>query len=97
MSLSLINSYVLQYLWGMVNAAQVIVFSSIYRLRFPENVKEVTERIWKILTLDIFNTQELLELIFDFRETEAFVTEYDEDGMSESVFADAGFETSNFV
>ena len=35
--------------------------------------------------------------MFDFRETEAFKTEYDSDGEALSVFADAGYESANFI
>ena len=50
-----------------------------------------------LVSLDFIDTDFLLEEMFDFRETDAFGTYIDGYGEPQSHFADAGFETSNFI
>lgn len=97
LSLSMLSEKALQYLWGVVNAAQIIIFTYLYILQFPENARMVMIKIWKMLALDILDSEYLLENLFGFRKTQVFMKEFDADGMSQSVFEDAGFDSSNFI
>ena len=96
-SFSVIHAQALQYLWGTINAIKIIIFTYLYKLQSPENVRMVMIKIWEILTFDILDSEYLVDYLFSFRETRVFIKKYDADGMSESVFEDAGFDSSNFI
>lgn len=50
-----------------------------------------------MVSLEFINTDPVLEDMFDFRETEAFETVIDEYGEPSSKFADAGYESANYL
>ena len=53
--------------------------------------------ILSLVSLDIVDTEFILNQMFDFRETDAFGSYTDEYGETKSHFADSGFESSNFI
>lgn len=75
----------------------MIALTSLFDVIFPPNIKTIVQRLWSLVQFDFLNIEDKLGEIFEFRETEAFLTTYDEDGEAESRFADAGYESSNFI
>ena len=53
--------------------------------------------ILSLVSLEFIDTGFLLDEMFDFRETVAFGSYTDEYGETVSHFAEAGFESSNFI
>ena len=53
--------------------------------------------ILKLVGREIIDTEFITESMFDFRETDAYSTTYDEEGFAHSRFADAGYESKIFV
>ena len=47
--------------------------------------------------MDFFGTEAMFQSIFNFRETEAFMTQTYINGEKKSSYADAGYESTNFV
>jgi len=70
----------LQYLWGMINALQIIVLTSLFKLKIPESAEIVMIMILKLCQLEVLSTEGLIEIMFDFTETLAYETDYDSEG-----------------
>ena len=51
--------------------------------------------ILKLCSLDFFQTETIYE-VFGFRETEPFNTKIDDEGVEDSKYATAGYDSSNF-
>lgn len=94
---SFFAAYMLQYIWGMINALQMIVLTALFAFQIPFNAQMLMISILDLVSLEFIDTGFLLEEIFDFRETDAFGTYEDEYGGEVSQFAESGFETSNFI
>ena len=94
---SLFSAGMLQYLWGLINTLQMIVMTSLFSLRMPLNADMVMLMILKMCSLEFINTGWALEKMFSFRETVSINTEVDSNGEDVSKFADAGYDSSNFV
>ena len=69
---SFFNAHALQYLWGMVNAIQMIIMTSLFKISLPVNAFMVIQAIWHLVSLDVFQTDALYARMFGFRGTEAF-------------------------
>lgn len=96
--LGVFSSYLMQYLWGLINALQMIVISALFSLDMPYNARDVMIMILKLVAFEFYDTGEILAYFFDFRETEPFLAgEFDYNGESISRFAEAGYESSNFI
>lgn len=68
--ISLFFAGALQYLWGMINALQVIVLTKLFSLdNIPPNAYIVMQTILKLCALEFIDTGFLSEKLFNFRET----------------------------
>lgn len=94
---SFFSAGMLQYLWGLINTLQMIVMTSLFQLEIPPNADMVMLMILKMCSLEFVNTGWVLEKIFNFRETESMNTKYDSNGEPYSKFADAGYDSANFL
>ena len=56
---SIISAYMLQYLWGLINAIQIIVLTSLFRITLPHNVGSIITAVWKLVSLDLFQTDSI--------------------------------------
>ena len=74
----------------------MIVMTSLFRLRLAVNAASIMAVILKMISLDVFKSDEYIKDMFNFRETKSFLTEYDEDGEAVSTFAEAGYDSSNY-
>lgn len=90
----LFGSYVLQFLWGLINTLQMIVVTAIFNLDWTPNVNDVMLTIFKLVAFELVDTESILDLMFDVRSTRPFLTKEDD---SNTRFADAGYESSNFI
>ena len=52
--ISLFNASAWQYLWGLINAIQIIILSSLFEIYLPINAAIVIEAIWHLVSLDVF-------------------------------------------
>ena len=75
----------------------MIALTSLFNVKFPPLTKLIVQTLWALVALDFFEIEDRLGEILDFKETEAFLTVYDEDGEAESRFADADYESANFI
>lgn len=75
----------------------MVVMTALFAFNLPFNALSVMITFLGLVSLDFIDTDFLLEEMFDFRETDAFGTYIDGYGEPQSHFADAGFETSNFI
>ena len=80
-----------------MNVVQIVIMTSLFRLKQPANSSGIMQTIWRLVSLDIIETGPIFDSMFRFRETEAYLTEYDEYGLPVSSFAEAGYESSNFI
>ena len=62
----------------------------------PPNAEMLMQAILRMCSLEFIDTGFLLEGLFQFRETKAFLTKTTSDGLEISRFADAGYETAIF-
>jgi hypothetical protein len=85
--LSLSVSKTLHFLWGMVNALQMVVFTVIFDLYHPQLVKDFELTLIGFITADLFPTDEIYNYLFGFIKTEDF----------NQALADAEYGGSNFV
>ena len=70
----------LQFLWGLMHGVQMIALTSLFNVDFPQNVREIVQTLWSLISFDILKLESRLSTVFDFKETEAFHTTYDADG-----------------
>ena len=63
-------SFSLNYLWGMINTLQMIVYLPMYNLIFPGNISMLNSIIINVATFDIVPfIDEINETVFNFRYT----------------------------
>jgi len=84
--LSLFVAGSLQSMWSLVNALQVIVFTVLFNLNFPENVNSTFGELISLLAFDVFQAEYLFQYIFVFTSTPAFSLHFDEVGYGSSSF-----------
>ena len=85
--LSLVFAGVLQCLWGMINSLQIMNLAILLGIFLPENLQIILIEVTKACNFDFFNTEDLFNNVFDFKETPSF----------SETFEAAGIEGSNFV
>lgn len=95
--LSLVFSSLLQYLWGLINTLQIVVLTVLFNLDIPENADNFMLMLLSLCSLEFIDTSEYLQMMFTFRETEAFGTKTFSDGTKEAKYADAGYESTIFL
>ena len=94
--LSLLTSALLQQLWSMVNALQIAMLTTLFVIHLPKNADMIMVMILRLVSFDFFKTETIMNSIFYFRETNQFMTVVFENGEEFSVFAEAGYDSSNF-
>ena len=96
LGLSIVAASLLQYLWSMINALQILVLSALFDLNIPDSAFMVMELILKMCSMDFFQTDSIFEELFNFRETEEFGKRENLDGEEYSKYPQAGYDSSNF-
>ena len=66
LAVSFLLSGVLQYLWGMVNALQMIVMTVLFSVIRPINAEVVLTTIMSYVNLDLIETYPMLNKLFTF-------------------------------
>lgn len=56
-ALSFVFGGLLQFIWGMINALQVIMLSTLFNVDIPLNAYMIMEVILKLCALDFFSTE----------------------------------------
>mmetsp|Transcript_42755 Transcript_42755/g.41107 ORF Transcript_42755/g.41107 Transcript_42755/m.41107 type:complete len:105 (-) Transcript_42755:753-1067(-) len=69
--LNIFLSSSLSFLWGMINALQIIVNIPLFTISFPANAKMFYSFIVGIATFDVIPMEAIQEKFFSFTETEA--------------------------
>ena len=69
---SILSAGLLQYLWAMINALQIVVLSALFDLTIPMNAYMTMELMLKMCAMDFFQTESLFDQLFSFRETKVF-------------------------
>ena len=95
--LGIFLSFLLQYLWGLINALQVVVLTALFNLEIPENASIIMEAILALMSFEIVDTDSFFASIFGFRETKVFASKTFENGDEISKFEAAGYDSSNFI
>ena len=75
----------------------MIVLTALFNVKIPFNAHMIMITLLSLVSLEAIDTEPLLEGMFEFRETEAFMTVIDEQGDSVSSFAKAGYDSANFL
>ena len=57
--LSFFSSHLLQYLWSMINTLQIIMLTSLFKLKLPESAKTIMTTILKLCAVDIYDTDSI--------------------------------------
>jgi hypothetical protein len=70
--LSICVSKGLHFLWGMVNSLQMVIFTVIFDVYHPQQVKDFQLTLIGFITADLFPTEAIYGAIFDFEETKNF-------------------------
>ena len=87
-ALTIFISGALQFLWGMVNALQMIVLSVLFSVMRPPHVEMVLTTIMEYVNFDFIDTAEMLEDVFGIsKETTPF----------NEIFEKAHFESTSFI
>lgn len=71
------SAYLLQHLWGMINALQMIVLTALFNVKVPFNAYMIMITVLSLVSLEALDTNPILECMFEFRETESFMTVID--------------------
>jgi len=77
----------MHFIWGLVNALQMVTYTVIFELYHPAAVKDFQLTLIGFCTADLFPTEGAFNFIFSFVETENY---------NESLAA-ADYEGANFV
>ena len=80
----------------MLNSLQVVMLTTLFVIHLPKNTQMIMVRIFKLVSFDFMHTEPMLYRIFNFRETDSFMTTEFSNGEKTSKFADAGYDSSNF-
>jgi len=89
--LSLVMSFSLQYLWGLINFLQLIVYLPLINVVFPANINMLLSVLISVATFDIVPfIDEISDFFFSF-------TVNDENTQLSSGWEALGFETKQFV
>ena len=84
---STMMSGALQFLWGTVNALQMIVLTCLFSVMRPKNAEVTLIAIMAYVNLDIFPVEKFINFFFDFPETEPF----------NPIFELAGYESTTYI
>ena len=85
--LSLFLAGAMQYLFGMVNALQIITLTVYFDLLLPTNLAAIQVAINKTWNFDLFKTDEILAGMFGFDgDTDSFSEKFEESGLDGSNF-----------
>jgi len=95
--LSIFSAGALQYLWGLINSLQMIVMTALFRIDIADNADMILVAILEMVSLDFVETDEVINALFDYRETPIFMAEDRGGDELESKFGDAGYDSSNYV
>ena len=79
---------ILQFLWGLINTLQMIMLTVLLAIEMPSNCYRIMIAIMKLTNLDVIDTGPLIESIFTFKSEYPPLNE---------IFAEAGYETSNYI
>ena len=93
--LAAFGSFLLQFLWSLINGLQMIVITSLFNSDLPYNSHAVNVQILQLVNFEFefLSSEQQLERIFDFSDTDAFL----DNGEQTPRFSQAGYETSNFI
>ena len=95
---SIFYAGILQYLWGLINALQVIVLTDLFNIDVAPNAHIIMALILEMVSLDFIDTEDFVTEIFNFQETNPFASHYDPaTGDNHSKFLAAGYDSSNFI
>ena len=90
--LATVVAFSLNYLWGMINTLQMIVYLPMYNLIFPGNISMFNSIVINVATFDVVpHVDEINEAVFDFQYT------VDPNEFKAQGFELLGFDTKNFV
>ena len=86
--LSLFLITVLQFLWGLINTLQIIVLTVLFSVTMPVNCYRIMIVMMQICNLDVIDVSPYLEAMFTFKAEWPALN---------ATFADANYESSNFI
>ena len=69
LGMSIFASFMLTFLWSMINSLQIIMLTSLFNLEFPILASQIMATLMKLLALDFIDTDSAFEEIFGFEET----------------------------
>ena len=75
----------LQYLWGMVNALQIMVLTVFFYSLIPPNASVIMVEILKACNFELFDSEPYFEY-FNFGDSESYNLIFEESGFSGSIF-----------
>lgn len=55
--LSIFQAYVIQYLWGLINAIQIIMLTSLFDLQIPKLAEVTMFKMMELTNLDILHLE----------------------------------------
>mmetsp|Transcript_19666 Transcript_19666/g.30385 ORF Transcript_19666/g.30385 Transcript_19666/m.30385 type:complete len:124 (+) Transcript_19666:5133-5504(+) len=89
--LSPLISLSLNFLWGMINCVQIIVYIPLFSIVIPANLNMLMSALITIATFDVIpGIEDMQDKMFNF----IYSTE---DQLTHSGYLELGFETRNFV
>ena len=89
-ALSFFMSMSLSFLWGMINAIQILVYFPMMTVTIPANLNLLYAGIISAATFDVIPfIDEIHELLWNF--------EHSNDEIDSTGFNSLGFETNNFI
>ena len=62
----------LGYVFGALEAVQVLVLQILFRLNIPANMYQILGPILRLVNFEVYPTEFIYKLLFNFRATESF-------------------------
>ena len=69
---SFFMSFLLMFLFGLINGLQIQALSALFFVRMPSNAYDIMVMIMNLVSFDILKTEKMYKKIFSFSETESF-------------------------
>ena len=70
--ISIAQAMFIQYLWGMINSIQLIVFTTLFDVKIPLNAETTMHKLLALCNLDVLQIERLWNYLVDVPETDPF-------------------------
>ena len=76
--INLFLSSSLQFVWGMINAQQIIVHLPLLDINFPQNAKSLFGTIYSLTTFQLVPSETIIKGIYNFKDDNSYNKKFEE-------------------